>query len=99
MSDNPKIKKLLLIERDGTETMFSTEDELYILGFRSTLEDVLERALKRDEFWVENRQSEVYKESVSAPENDWEEPKVEHESIEANVYYWISDMGQIIVFR
>jgi hypothetical protein len=99
MPDNPEIKKLLLIERDGTETMFSTKDDLYVNGLKASLDDVLERIKKREEFWIEARQSPIYKESIKPAENDWEKPTVEHEDMKADIFYWVSDIGQMIVFR
>ena len=100
MPDNPQITKLILIERDGTETMLDVKDDLYINSFHATLNEVLERIKKRDEFWIEVRQSKIFEESFKPAENDWEEPTIEKtEDTEADVYYWISDMGQIIVFR
>jgi hypothetical protein len=41
----------------------------------------------------------VYKESFKPAENEWENPTVEHEDMKADIFYWVSNMGQILVFR
>ena len=110
MPDQP-IKQLALTLADETELVFKAEeDDLRVNGVSSSLEDILERVIRNDEFWIEARGTSVFhceptKEEESPPgwkdsyEEDEEDSMTERVDETADVFYWVADAGQVIVFR
>ena len=108
MPDQP-IKQLVLLTCEGVETCFKEgEDDLYVHGVKAYFEDILELVMKREEFWIEARETSVYhSKPITTPNDDeykdsyeeGEKPKTENIDEVADVYYWITNLAQVIVFR
>ncbi len=107
MPDQP-IKQLALASFDGTEIVFKLgEDDLYLEGESASLEDILERVMENAEFWIEARKTSVFHcepVKVTSPEykdsyEEEEDLETEHIDEVADVFYWIADVGQVIVFH
>lgn len=104
------IKQLALTGYEGADLCFKVdEDDLYVNGVSASLEDVLEKVKRRDEFWIEARGTSVFhSKPITTPLDDdgykdsyesEEEPETEHIDEVADVSYWVADVVQIIVFR
>ena len=100
------IKQLALTGFDGTDLVFKVgEDDLYVDGVSASLEDVLERVMENEEFWIEARGTSVFHcEPVKEDPHEYrdsyeEEPETEPIDEVADVFYWVADVGQVIVFR
>ena len=111
MPDQP-IKQLVLTSYsapEGAEICFKEgEDDLYVDGISASFEDILELVMERAEFWIEARGTSVYHAKPIITEDDdeykdsyeaGEEPETEDIDEVADVYYWVADLVQVIVFR
>ena len=107
MPDQP-IKQLALTSYEGAEICFKVgEDDLYVEEVPVSFEDILEKVMEREKFWIEARGTSVYHAKPIITEDDKykdsyesdEEPETEDIDEVADVYYWVADLVQVIVFR